>query len=134
MTIHSHSNQVLLDTLTFKTDRKVGTFTAPGVGGNMNVTGVGFQPTLLYIIMLHPNNATRTIRGEGWTDGITQFCNYTDTTETASSTSKIIDWIDTTTITIQSASFVSFNTDGFTLNFTTSTFNTHVFGYVAFKI
>ena len=25
MTIHSHSNQVLLDTLTFKTERKVGT-------------------------------------------------------------------------------------------------------------
>ena len=99
----------------------------------MNVTGVGSANFTMYNYVAS-NNATRTIRGEGWTDGCFNFVIILIPQKRLSSTSKIIDWIDTTTITIQSASFVSFNTDGFTLNFTTSLFNNHVFGYVAFKI
>jgi len=112
---------------------KVGTFASPSSPDSLGVTGIGFNPTLIQIFLLHPNNTTRGIQGSGFYDGTSQFATYTDTTETSTSSSNIIYWIDTATTTRVVAAATSLDSDGFTLNFTTS-LSIYTFGYIAWKL
>jgi len=102
---------------------KIGIISGSTVGstGNKAITGVGFTPKLVRFTILANStfNTTSTITGDGAMDGTTQFVtmNYNNGTTTTkqSSQSNAIGFI-TTSDALLLASYVSMDSDGFTIN------------------
>lgn len=113
-------------------DFLIGSFNFGTSTGPFSITGVGFQPRLIQIVLQHPNNSSRSIFGYGFYDGTTQFASFTDTTETSNSTTNIIRWVDTLSVTVHEATATSLDADGFTLNVTTSLASIP-YAFIAFK-
>jgi len=125
---------------------KAGTFTEPATTGNHGVTGVGFQPTalllnsLMYPASTVPQNQTAISGGgaswaAGGTDGTNQgaiaYRSWTDGCTYLSRTKCYGSMNDTGTVTAEAA-ITSFDTDGFTLNWSSVSGNSDVLGYFAF--
>jgi len=114
---------------------KVGTFTGRTSAGSKAVTGVGFQPKLIKVVLLHPDNGIRAIKGEGYCDeDLNQWANYIDTNDTSSSLTQVVYWKDNTSAIQEAGAVTSLDSDGFTINFTTANGTTYTYGYVAWKL
>lgn len=103
----------------------VGTFTSPASTGNFSVTTLSFTPQIVKFKMLEVVNGTDIVSMEGTMTANGQFVNSIHGSNGAyfsySSTSNCIAYLpfnSTTPVTL--ASFVSMNSNGFTLNFTTA--------------
>lgn len=119
---------------------KTGTFTTPAGTGNNAVTGVGFTPKALYLYWVPVTSSTAandSVTGHGITDGSTHRCinaggtNGAQATFRSRSTTVPLDVKNAAATTLAAASFVSFDTDGFTLNYTTAA-SGYIIHYVAF--
>lgn len=123
---------------------KTGTFTGSTSTGNQAITGLGFQPTLVMIVgTSHAAVDSETtgygIQCFGVSDGTTDFGTYTRHFGTGSS----FVWNDLKIITMKAdggaaatrtheATVASLDSDGFTLNWTTTDSTTIIYHYVAY--
>ena len=104
---------------------------ANGSNGNVSVSGIGFQPSYLRFTIAYKNGSSNVIRyGVGYTDGFNEFNHwiYGDSSgfRTISSNSRccgVADRISGNIVDKCDGSFVSFDSDGFTLNFTNADSN-----------
>ena len=118
---------------------KVGTINAPtfDTTGNKSITGVGFKPRLVEFTLLPASNGVVTTTGSGAMDSAgNQFITATTgTTTTASRNSDSLGCIGGVNSGAASwfvrASYVSMDSDGFTINVTTAGIGS-VVGYVAY--
>jgi hypothetical protein len=113
---------------------KVGTFTSPASTGSFAVTGVGFKPKGLIIFSGLSSNSTTATSMFGAADSTSQFSVFATSNSTSfrrAIATSILNVISTTDgSTSAAASLSSFDSDGFTLNFTTAAAST--FYYMAF--
>ena len=122
---------------------KVGAFTAPAsTTGNQAVTGVGFLPTALIVWTTYQTAAGYTDAvyfGIGFTDGTTMHwqaaatddnTSPNDTNRTREETS-LVRIENLTSTNIRVGAFVSFDADGFTINWTTADAVAPIFHYIA---
>lgn len=94
-----------------------------GSTGNKTITGLGFTPKLVRFTVIPTTNTTTALMGFGAMTTSTQFYSTMAAASAAQrrngSTSACIGWTDTTT-TLLEASYVSMDSDGFTINVTTA--------------
>lgn len=118
-----------------------GVTSTPSTTGNRSVTGLGFQPAYLRFTLCQKTGVSETFvhLSEGSTDGTNQRCVsvFQDSTGSKSleSTALCIDHMNRVTGTITDvikASFISFDADGFTLDYTATISGYHVH-YEAFS-
>lgn len=128
---------------------KTGTVLLPATTGNFSVTGLGFQPKFL-IIQGHSGTDDYNVTGgenhwydsTGYTDGTWQYAQCVNGKRTTSYTGKVVDksyvlllsqatGVDTWN-TIISASLVSLDSDGFTLNIDATDGTQRYCSYIAF--
>jgi hypothetical protein len=124
-------------------DVHVGSFSLNGSTGNQAITGVGFQPKV--VLFLNSNNATG-----GYQDGASQMIGMATSSsargvhssfdedaqatmdvQRSGSTSLCIQRIDDAGANVQAADFVSMDSDGFTINVSTTDGVQPTIGYVA---
>lgn len=109
-----------------------GTFSISSTG-SLSITGVGFQPGLVYIQALPADSTTTYSIGFGYGDSsLNQIATYTNTSAVANSQSVIIYVINTAATTLAQAALTSMDVDGFTLNVTTLSSGPYSFGYIAY--
>lgn len=115
---------------------KVGTFTSSASTGNQSVSGVGFSPRFVFFFVGVGNSSTLTF-GLGVMTASDQWAWGAHSTDTDSggaaalSTSACLIRANTAGTTLLEGSFVSMDSDGFTVNWTTAEART--VGYVAFQ-
>lgn len=125
-------NKVILGNMDCSLRHKVGTFMSGG--GDQVITGIGFKPRLVRFEYLGSNITTRAQHGGGTMDGTNQWA-YWITTDGAATVSAFITngCIVRKNIAnnlLDQAAFVSFDGDGFTINW--STVSSELWGYEAF--
>lgn len=105
---------------------KIGTFTLRTSPGTQAITGLGFRPKLVYFYSDATNVDDRSESHVGMFDGITQFVHSSinridGVTARRTSTTQCIKLLNSTNATdFAAASGISLDTDGFTLNVTTT--------------
>lgn len=116
---------------------KIGSFTASASTGNQSITGVGFKPKKLTLMNLN-DSASNAVQSVGVTDGTNQFSvtsaarnGFTAQTDGDTAKCYLTKSINAggTFSTDAAANIVSFDTDGFTVNWTTAF--AHTVGYIA---
>lgn len=122
---------------------KVGTFTAPSsTTGNQAVTGVGFTPKALLLWTTYQTASGYTdgcYFGIGWTDGAAFAYTAMESDDNSSPNDTNRTTTTTSLVAIQNLSgssvrvgaFVSFDADGFTINWTTADAVAPIFHYMA---
>jgi len=123
---------------TYQLKSKTGTFVARSGTGNQSINGLTFQPQVLMLWMVDQTSTGYSVDGyfsKGWTDGVNQAAAATawksvePATRNKLITTACISLIDNVGSLIAEASIVSFNSDGFTINWTTSG-NGRMVGYL----
>lgn len=113
-----------------------GTFTTNSTTGDRVITGLGFQPSYIRLTVCQKYNTTESFvhKSEGFTDGTRQDCNsiYWDSTggKSISYSDKVINHINRVSGNLTDvivATLVSFDADGFTLNFSATLASYKVF-------
>ena len=116
---------------TSPTDAKVITWNAPAATGSQAVTGVGFKPDVLFT--MRTNNNSGTVASGSFSFGMTDGTNSalaavfdTDasaimSTSRGQRTGQVVGNVDSSAAWANLASFTSFDTDGFTLNWSART-------------
>lgn len=119
---------------------KTGTITTPAGTGNVSTTSIGFTPKCIYFYWTAntTNPQVNAITGHGMTDGTAHRCINAAGADAAQDTFRSrsitipVEIRNMATTVVVAASYVSFDIDGFTLNFTTTavgyTLNYVVFG------
>ena len=97
-----------------------------GTTGNKSITGVGFTPQLVRFTTLNTANATASNLGIGSMTSTGQFYSLTYTTDSpnagrVSGTDGCIGYMSGASTIAMKASYVSMDTDGFTINVSTAT-------------
>mgnify|MGYP001572763884 FL=1 len=133
MPIHKHDNQDLLNSFVVAPKIKIGTFTSPLGAGNFTINGLGFQPTMLQVLLLPLNSVIVTVNGLGIATLTDQFGTYINVGQTSTNTTKIIAYQNDLSVDQVVATLNSFDADGFTLNFTVAVLE-RLFGYIAFSV
>ena len=112
---------------------KVGTISSPvSMTGNQSYTGIGFQPQMVEFTLLRTDTGVN-INANGCMDHAgNQWTVSSDTNYTKHSTSYCFWWINSGGGKVLQASFVSMDSDGFTLNWTNADTVAHTIGYKAF--
>ncbi len=119
-------------------DYKTGIFTSPTSTINKVVTGLGFKPRYIEFQLLYSDNQTSIVDGKGATDGSGHH-SYAGTvadTPAAAMDVSIVSCLAATTSAgalFQEAVFVSFDKDGFTINFTTVHASGWTWAFKAFR-
>lgn len=119
---------------------KKGTFTGDGATGDQSVTGVGFQPVALLIWSTMQTAAGLTDEYhyvEGWTDGTNQVTFFAVSGDNSASSvtrrnahaARLIDAYSSAGTVVARATIVSFDSDGFTINWSTA--SSAIFHFVA---
>ena len=107
-----------------------GNFSTNGITCNRAITGIGFQPSYLRFTLSQKTTTSEAFVhfSEGFTDGTSQSCHslYWDSTggQSKQFTDKVINHVNRvggTLTDVIKATFVSFDADGLTLNFSTTT-------------
>lgn len=118
----------------------VGTVDSPTATGNDSITGIGFQPTnVMYLLnnSVTPGTATAGSRsGIAYFDATNGASSVSQATQSASvfSESNIYTLQSTVPPTLYcSASFVSMDADGWTLNYSTAPASSYIWPYLAIK-
>lgn len=112
-----------------------GVFSTSNTTGNKILAGLGFQPSYIRFTLGQKTGTSETFvhQSEGSTDGTNQRCVsvYWDSTggKSVEFTDRLINHINRVTGTLTDvikATFVSFDADGFTINFNATTTGYHV--------
>lgn len=151
---HNHSNSVGGGQLTSSafangaiTAAKLGThvaagsFAAKGSTGNQSVTGLGFTPVVVYFFVGISTSASNSAAGFGYMTATTQYASAWASRPAVSVGSTNTDTTHCIKLYAisaggafsaqQEAAFVSLDSDGFTINYSTSTTNGDTIGYIA---
>lgn len=117
---------------------KIGTFVASASTGNQSVTGLGFKPRLLFLFVTGGAGAISNAGsfGAGTTSSQIMFMSfYNDTSNRITGSplvaNKILDRINESDVSIQTATLTSLDSDGFTVNWSAT--QQYTIGYVAFE-
>lgn len=102
--------------------------------GSTSVTGLSFQPQLVYIQALPADQTSFYRFGFGYCDSaLTQFSTFVDTSAVGNSFANVINVINDAGTLLCAAQLTSLNSDGFTLNVSTLSGGPYSFGCIVWE-